>query len=258
MEIIFLGTNGWYDSGTGNTLCILIVTRQYNILLDAGSGLAKADRYIDQSKETFIFLSHYHLDHVTGLHVLSKFRFAHPLTFLVGKGTTVDLTRFVASPYTIPMMKLPFETRIMELPDMLNELPFPGKVYPLVHADPTIGLRLVLEGRTIAYCPDTGYCSNCVELARDAELLIAECAFRPGESSEMWPHLAPETAARIAREAGVQKMILTHFDAERYRTIACREEARAAARLIFPETEISLDGRRFQLEDWISGTDASA
>jgi len=43
MDIIFLGTNGWYDSPTGSTICTLINSQSYHILLDAGNGLYKAD-----------------------------------------------------------------------------------------------------------------------------------------------------------------------------------------------------------------------
>src|SRR5574340_787190 len=197
MQIIFLGTNGWYDSITGNTLCILIKTDQYNVILDAGSGLAKADNFLDQSKQTFIFLSHFHLDHISGLHVLAKFRFIHPLIFLIREGSTGTLRRFLAKPFTLPMEKLPFATKIMELPRQKNRLPFTIKALDMIHSDPTIGLRLTIEDKTITYCPDTGYCPNCVALAQNADLLITECALKPGEFSESWPHLNPDIAAKI-------------------------------------------------------------
>ena len=74
MKIIFLGTNGWYDSATGNTVCTLIQTRKYDIVLDAGYGLAKLDKYCDGTKPVFILLSHFHLDHIAGLHTLVKFK----------------------------------------------------------------------------------------------------------------------------------------------------------------------------------------
>ena len=88
---------------------------------------------------------------------------------------------------------------------------------------------------------------NCVELARNADLLITECALKPGENSQIWPHLNPETAALIAQEAKAKQLILTHFDASRYLTMQDREAARSAARLIFPETEISVDGGQINL-----------
>ncbi|MFZ3114917.1 MAG: MBL fold metallo-hydrolase [Syntrophales bacterium] len=247
MEITFLGTNGWYDSPTGNTICTLIATADCNIFLDAGSGLPKADKILDQSKQTFIFLSHFHLDHIIGLHALAKFRFQRPLVFLIREGSTGTLRSFVASPFTVPLDILSFTASIMELPKEQERLPFHAEVFEMVHPDPTIGIRLNLEGKTIAYCPDTGYCPNCVTLAEKADLLIAECAYRPGEDSEMWPHLNPQKAATIAQEAKVKRLVLTHFDAERYQSLTDREEALAAARPIFPPTEIGKDGYRIDL-----------
>ena len=55
-EVIFLGTNGWYDTDTGNTVCILLKSHKYNIIFDAGSGLHKLDDYVgDKTTETFLF-----------------------------------------------------------------------------------------------------------------------------------------------------------------------------------------------------------
>ncbi len=247
MLITFLGTNGWYDSITGNTLCILISTGEYNIILDAGSGFAKADNYLDQDKQTFVFISHFHLDHIVGLHTLDKFRFARPLTFLVQEGSTGTLQGFLDKPFTTPQHKLSFESKIMELPKEMNRLPFPVNVLAMRHADPTIGIRLTLEGKTIGFCPDTGYCLNCLELARAADLLITECAFKPGESSQTWPHLNPESGAMIAKESKAKQLVLTHFDASRYLTLADRQDARSAARAIFPQTQISTDGWQIEL-----------
>ena len=44
MKVLFLGTNGWYDTKTGNTTCILIETKKEYIILDAGNGFYKIDR----------------------------------------------------------------------------------------------------------------------------------------------------------------------------------------------------------------------
>jgi ribonuclease BN (tRNA processing enzyme) len=34
-KIIFMGTNGWYDSKTGNTISILIEAEEYDVVLGA-------------------------------------------------------------------------------------------------------------------------------------------------------------------------------------------------------------------------------
>ena len=62
-------------------------------------------------------------------------------------------------------------------------------------------------------------------LAEDADLLIAECAHLPGETSPSWPHLNPQDAAEIARRAHAKRLALTHFDAGRYTSIQERLDA---------------------------------
>ena len=86
----------------------------------------------------------------------------------------------------------------------------------------------------IAYCPDTGLCENAVNLSKNADLLIAECALKSGEDLPDWPHLNPVTAAQLAKEAQVKQLALIHFDAERYPTLSERQEAQKEAQKIYP------------------------
>lgn len=242
MKAIFLGTNGWYDTETGNTICTLIRNKRYDILLDAGNGLHRADRYLDGLKPTFLFLSHFHIDHIEGLHILAKFRFAEGLVICGPEGCRAILGVFINQPFTVPLADLPYPIRIMEMPESAASLPFPVEARPLRHSSLTLGYRITIDGRIITYCPDTGYCENAVILARDADLLITECAYKSDQFFEGWPHLNPETAARIARESGAKRLVLTHFDAAVYQSLPERKEAEAVAAGIFPATAAGTDG----------------
>ncbi|NPU86208.1 MAG: MBL fold metallo-hydrolase [Syntrophaceae bacterium] len=243
MDIHFLGTNGWYDTETGNTICTLIRTDHWEILLDAGYGIAKADRYLAAEPEnsTVLLLSHFHLDHVAGLHTLAKFRFPKGLIIAGPDGSRQTLNVLVNAPFTIPLADLSYPVDVLELPDDLGRIPFPLLALPLRHTGITLGFRIEAEGLTVAYCPDTGYCENALSLARGADLLIAECAYRSGQGNEDWPHLNPETAARIALEAGARRLVLVHFEAWTYPTFRERDESEAAARRIFAETLAARD-----------------
>ena len=247
MEIIFLGTNGWFDTKIANTVCALIKTEKYDIVLDAGNGLAKLDRYCDGSKPVFLFLSHFHLDHIVGLHALLKFRFRKGLVFCGQKGTRRLLNIFVNSPFTMPLANLPYAVKIVELPGGASRLPFKVESLPLVHADPVLGFRLRLDGKTVVYCTDTGYCPNARKLAEGADLLIAECSNLPGADNPRWPHFNPETAAKLALEAGAGKLALTHFSADKYHSLRLREKALRVARKIFPGTVAAKDGLRIKI-----------
>ena len=241
MKIVFLGTNGWYDSPTGNTVCILIETDEASILLDAGNGLYKADRYIGRDKPVHLFISHTHLDHIIGLHILNKFEFNQGLTIHTQPGTATALQTMFSSTYSLPFANLSYPVEIEELEGLYKNQSFAVQTAKMQHSVPTIGFRISIENKIIAYCPDTGYCDNSVTLAKEADLLIAECAFRPGEESEHWPHLNPETAARIALQAQAKQLALIHFDAYRYPTMESRQKAQETAQAIFPNTVATTD-----------------
>lgn len=247
MNLLFLGTNGWYDTDTGNTISLLLKTKDHQIVLDAGSGFSKLNRYIDENRPVFLFLSHFHLDHTIGLHTLVKNRFPKGITIIVHEGGTEILTRFINLPFSKPLKDMPFKTNILEVPQKITDLPFRATVLPMVHSSLTLGIRLEIDQKVIAYCPDTGYCENAVQLAGNADLLITECAFPPNRSNPSWPHLNPETAARIAREAGAKKLALVHFDASLYPDLKSRANAEKAARKIFRNTIASQDGMEIKV-----------
>lgn len=241
MRIIFLGTNGWFETATGNTLCVLIKTSQCDIVLDAGSGFFRLDKYIDDTKPVYLLLSHFHLDHISGLHGLSKIRCEKGLTIIGQEGIRSVINTLVSRPFTVPIDKLSYNTEIIELPAYSGALPFGLEYLPMLHSDPCLGYRITADDKSVAFCTDTGYCENAVKLAKGADLIITECAFKPGESNPEWPHLNPETAARIALESGAKRLALAHFDAARYLTMEERSDAEKTAREIFPESFAAAD-----------------
>jgi ribonuclease BN (tRNA processing enzyme) len=242
-QVIFLGTNGWYDTAaTGNTVCALVKTRRCDIVLDVGYGIHKLHQYTDFSRPAVILLSHFHIDHIAGLHVLVKFRFNKGLTICGPAGARATLKKFIAHPFTVALKELPFPVKILELPSEAGKLPFKLECLPLKHADPVLGYRVSAAGRTFTYITDTGYCPNALTLAKNADLLITECANLPGEYNPHWPHFNPETAAQLAADAGARRLVMTHFSAARYPTAAMRAKSVRIARKVFPRTSAARDG----------------
>ncbi len=226
IKLTLNGTNGWYTSQTGYTLSILIQTDDYTIILDAGEGIHKiADLCPEITTPTFLFLSHIHIDHISGFHTLARLSCKQGLTICVPRGLRQRITDFINYPFTIPLNDLSYPVRIIELPDEISVLPFKVTTGWLKHTQPVVGYRFSLS-KEIAFCTDTGRCDMLYTLAKDADLLITECSNLPGEISDDWPHLCPEQTFEVAKTADAKQLLLVHFSADRYTTKDMRENIR--------------------------------
>ncbi len=82
----------------------------------------------------------------------------------------------------------------------------------------TVTLDEVSEHRTgqsFAFVMDTAWCDAAVELASGADLLVCEATFLSDEEqhAERYGHLTARHAGRLASEAGVRRVVLSHFSA---------------------------------------------
>jgi ribonuclease Z len=64
MRLILLGTAGLIPTDKAQTACFILP--EVGVLLDAGSGLYRMNRYL-QTSELDVYLSHAHGDHTSGL-----------------------------------------------------------------------------------------------------------------------------------------------------------------------------------------------
>lgn len=103
----------------------------------------------------------------------------------------------------------------------------------------------VVVGNKVGYIADTSFCKNCLTLAQDCDLLIAEATYHSDdeEKAERYQHLTAKQTAHLAQQANVGKLIITHFS-QRYKTVTALEEE---ARDIFPETVAAYDFMRIKM-----------
>lgn len=246
MKITFLGTNGWYDTETGSTPCILIETNHSYIVLDAGFGFYKLKRYIVSDKKVHLFISHLHYDHLIGLHTLPIFKIPQGIDVYANKAIMKGLRSFLKRPYTSPPFLLSTKLRFHAVAgDSSSPLKF--ETAKLCHSITCHGYKFHLEGKKVSYCTDTGSCQSLNKLARDADLLITECAMSPQDKSPNLFHITPQTAASVAKNGGSKRLALCHFDPAKYPTLDSRAAAEEAAKNIFKETIATRDGMVIEL-----------
>jgi ribonuclease Z len=103
------------------------------------------------------------------------------------------------------------------------------------------------KSRSYAYCSDTAYSERLIDKLRNIDLLYHEATFTKDEQSKADEtlHSTAEQAARIARLAGVQRLIIGHFSA-RYRELEpVLDEAKAG----FENTFLATEGEVFTIAD---------
>jgi ribonuclease Z len=139
-------------------------------------------------------------------------------------------------------------------PDKARELGIPeGPLWGHLHKGKTVTLDdgrtigpvdlvgVPRSGRTLVYSGDTRPHLPVIEAARGADLLVHEATFGGDEleRARETGHSTAAEAARVALEAGVRRLVLTHISS-RYNRDA--SELLAEAQAVFPETVIARDG----------------
>ena len=81
---------------------------------------------------------------------------------------------------------------------------------PVAHRPESLAFRITdAEGKVLVYSGDTDFCDSLATIADKADLMICESAFP--DDRKVDGHLTPSLAGRIARTAGVKRLVLTHF-----------------------------------------------
>jgi ribonuclease Z len=97
--------------------------------------------------------------------------------------------------------------------------------------------------KKLVYIADTAYFKGIEKFAKDADILISEATYASdvGGRAEEYSHLTSANSAKIAKDANVKKLILTHFS-QRYTSLKLLEED---AKKIFPHVVLANDFDKF-------------
>jgi ribonuclease Z len=139
-----------------------------------------------------------------------------------------------------PIYRTLKEGKTVELP---NGRIFQGKNF----------LSKIKKGRKIVFCGDTTYCGNLVHLAKSADLLIHETTFSQQEEelAKRNFHSTTIIAAKVAKQAQVKKLLLTHisprYSSSNNKTAITESELLVEAQSVFPETILAEDFMEYEI-----------
>ncbi|AEH44299.1 beta-lactamase domain-containing protein [Thermodesulfatator indicus DSM 15286] len=221
MRLTVLGSGtGWPRLERGAPGYLLQIEKE-NILLDIGPGtiprILKTGLTLPDIDA--IFLSHFHPDHVTDLipfFFATRYSLGYnrqkPFLLVAGDGFSsfFEGLKSAFGKWVVPPLGL---LEIQELSCTYEAAfmcpPFTVRSAPVKHNPESLAYRFEYQGKSLVYSGDTDYTENLVKLAHEADLLILECSAPEGMKKE--GHLTPSLCGRIAGEARVKKLMLTHF-----------------------------------------------
>jgi ribonuclease BN (tRNA processing enzyme) len=221
MEITVVGSGTVVPSLERRQSCVVVRVGGQTLFFDLGSGAVRGmlRSGLDPFAVDRIFFTHLHPDHTVDV---------VPLLFAINHGAPEK--RALPLHVTGPEPFLRFWGSVMEVwgkwmtgdhATLVSELPHECRSpidlaagcrlswAPAEHRHESIAYRLDAEHGAFVYTGDTAYTGSVVELARDADTLLVECSFP--DDAPVPGHLTPSGVARIASEAGVRRVILTHI-----------------------------------------------
>lgn len=269
MKVKILGTVSPYCKGDKNCPGFLITENDSKVLLDCGNGITSQMNMSEDLNNLVIIISHLHKDHYGDLLSLAYTSYVHRNLGLLNKKVKVYLpkpnhykevsynkadgtigTRIIESTimdynYLTNLgteQYLDFETYDEDTILNIGDLKLSFAKNP--HQVNTYSTKVVTTSASIVYSADTGYQGNIIEkFAKNTDLLICESTYLQGQIKKGDNHLYAYEAGLIADKAQPSKLLLTHFWPE-----IPKEKYLEEARKIFPNTEISEEGKVLKLE----------
>jgi ribonuclease BN (tRNA processing enzyme) len=207
------GRGAWPDAGQACS-GYLVEHEGFRLLIDPGYAIVpRLLEHLDASQVDAVFVSHGHPDHCADLNPFLRARAlkddpdppipVYAPTDALNAVLALDRPGMLDSAYTL---------HDLTAGDSLEIGPFLAETRLLPHMRPNAGIRLTAAGQTLVYTGDTGPTPELAKLSDTANLLLCEASYPHEVPEDMRAHLfSARQAGRLAAEAGVEQLVLTHL-----------------------------------------------
>jgi len=221
MQLTVLGCSGSAPGPDLPTSGYLVEAAGVRIAVELGGGvLGPLQRRCDPFDLDAVLLSHLHLDHCADFSALTTYLRAHP-----SPPAAFDRLRVLApshAPSRLAAAHAASEEELAELrlEDTFDFVPLAAgrfavgpvtvDVAPVRHICEAYAFRISHGGVSLVFSGDTVPCPELVGLARGADLLLADAAWREQAGRADYLHMSGRESSAVAAEAGVGRLVLTH------------------------------------------------
>jgi ribonuclease BN (tRNA processing enzyme) len=213
MRLTVLGSCGaWPDAGQACS-GYLVEHDGFRLLVDLGYAIVpRLLERLTAAQVDAVLISHGHPDHCADLNPLLRARVFRddppPLPVYAPPGA-LDAVLALDGP---GMLAGGYALHELTPGSSLDVGPLQVQTRLLPHWLPNVGIRLTAGGRALAYTGDSGPSPDVADLARGADLLLAEASYadRVPEDSRRYLSSARQQG-RQAAEAGAGHLLLTHL-----------------------------------------------
>lgn len=207
MKLTILGFMGGYPAKGVGTTAYLVESDDFHLLIDVGSNAILAlEEHLDPKLLDAVILTHYHPDHIADMGVLQHvFQLKDPDKILPIYGhVESELHKLRDNSYTKAVDYTGSEPIIIG--------PFRISFLKTIHPVPCYALAIteVATGKKLVFTADSGYLADFVSFSKDADVLLADTNLFHGQEGHK-AHMTSYEVGAIAKEANVQKLILTHL-----------------------------------------------
>jgi ribonuclease BN (tRNA processing enzyme) len=246
VKLTVIGCSGSAPGPKSPASCYLLEHDGFRLLLDLGNGaFGSLLSLADPAAVDAVFLSHLHADHCLDV---APFVVWHRYS---GRATKAQVPLY-APVAAERRLALAYDADGHGITDVFDFVPVGPGSFTLgpfevmlartAHPVECYAIRLSVDGRTLVYTGDTGPSERVVDLARGADVLLAEAAHPPGPDLPAGLHLTGREAGEHAAAAGVGRLLLTHIP-------AWVDEIGQlfAASAVFSETELVHTGATYEI-----------
>jgi len=248
MRLTVLGKSPAWQDADGACSGYLLQDGDTRVLLDCGNGVfGKLRKFVDYVDVDAVVISHLHADHFIDL-VPYSYALIHaprqqpvpvppwPGTdcpacpqLIAPPGAAKTFRRVVGAWGNEELIEQAFDLKEYSAGMAVEVGPFRFSFSAMPHFIDSYAISVTSGngGGRLAYGADSRPAEELVEFARGAELFLVEATLPRPERTGVRGHLTAEEAGEHGREAGVERVVLTHISDELDQDQACERAAEA-------------------------------